>query len=52
MRTLVVMLLLISTPSFAQRSNPLIGNWKLVSQQAIVDALLHSTRLVRTRTAT
>src|SRR5262245_66441075 len=37
MRTLVVMLLAISTPSFAQESNPLIGNWKLVSQQAIVD---------------
>src|SRR5262245_54420936 len=37
MRTLVVMLLAICTPSFAQESNPLIGNWKLVSQQAIVD---------------
>ena len=37
MRMLVVMLLAISTPSFAQESNPLIGNWKLVSQQAMVD---------------
>ena len=37
MRTLVVMLLAISTPSFAQESSPLIGNWKLVSQQVVVD---------------
>ena len=37
MRTLVVIFLAMSTPLFAQESNPLIGSWKLVSQQAIVD---------------
>src|SRR5260370_36316592 len=37
MRALLVILLAMSSPVFAAESDGLIGNWKLVSWQAIVD---------------
>src|ERR1700676_3436986 len=37
MRALLIILLAISSPSFAADSDDLVGNWKLVSWQVIVE---------------
>src|SRR4029450_6682719 len=37
MRSLLIIFFAISSPIFAQESNPLIGTWKLVSSESIIE---------------